>query len=250
MLKRSKILIIVIVSFGIAFHCKNFANPENAVMPVLHELIQIDIPQTSAIELSFIDAGLVDVNDFDTTIMVDLAYGKADNFVGVNFYGGFNNAYLQPEVAEMLVKAQRYLRGIDSSLVLCVLDAARPRWVQQMMWDSVKPPPGMFKGFLVSNPANGSVHNYGCAVDVTICHKTTKLPLDMGSPFDYFGPEAYPVEEERMLKSGKLTYDQIKHRKLLRKVMYKAGFFNIQTEWWHFNACHREAAKQKYHILE
>lgn len=212
---------------------------------VTMQLRKSDINMT---EQSFKDAGLIDVHILDSTILVDLRYGTANNFMGIDFYNGLNKCYLQRPVAEMLVKAQQSLKRRGQGLSLVVWDAARPLSVQQKMWDLVVPPPGMFKGYFVSNPARGSIHNYGCAVDVTLADKSGNL-LDMGTDFDHFGPEAYPVEEARMLKDAKLTEEQVRNRKLLRSVMYEAGFWTIQTEWWHFNAMRREAASERFSII-
>lgn len=200
------------------------------------------------VEEAFLEAGLTDVHTLDTTIRVDLKYGSTGNFMGIDFYQGLNKCYLQPEVALMLVKAQKFLKQHDPELTLLVWDAARPLSVQRMMWKKAVPPPGVSKSFFVSNPANGSVHNYGCAVDVTIMNVNGNL-LDMGTAMDHFGREAWPVEEQRLLKDGKLSVEQVTNRKLLRSVMYAAGFWNIQTEWWHFNAMRRETAKQRYPII-
>ena len=72
----------------------------------------------------------------------------------------------------------------------------------------------------------------------------------MGTPFDFIGKLAYPREEKKLLKAEELTENQVKRRFLLRKVMKKAGFFNIQTEWWHWNSCSRNTAKRKYKLVK
>jgi zinc D-Ala-D-Ala dipeptidase len=201
------------------------------------------------LEMVFRRVGMVDVQTLDSSIRVHLRYGTTDNFMQTDFYEGFNKGYLQPEVAKMLVEASAELKRMHPHLRLLVWDAARPRSVQQKMWDAVVPPPGVFKGLFVSNPSYGSLHNYGCAVDVTIFDIMLNRELDMGSDLDHFGPEAWPVEEARLLKNGKLTGEQVTNRRLLRSVMYHAGFWNIQTEWWHFNAMRREVARAKYRMI-
>ncbi len=201
------------------------------------------------VEEAFINAGLVDVHTLDTSINVDLRYGSTNNFMGIDLYQGLNKCYLQPAVAAMLVKAQKTLKDRNKSLTLVVWDAARPQSVQIKMWKLAVPPPGVSKSLFVSNPAYGSIHNFGCALDVTIADINDQL-LDMGTDIDHFGREAWPVEEQRMLKDGKLTLEQVTNRNLLRSVMYEAGFWNIQTEWWHFNAMRREAARQRYRIIK
>jgi zinc D-Ala-D-Ala dipeptidase len=206
------------------------------------------IPDTSGMEKKLMDAGLVNVGLLDPAILVDLRYGSNRNFMGVGFYQGFNKCYLQKEVAIKLVNAQRNLKKNHPELTIMVWDAARPQSVQYAMWKALKPPPGLAKGFLVSNPARGSLHNFGCAVDVTLADADS-IPLDMGTDFDCFDEIAWPVSEQKMLKDAKLTEAQVTNRKLLRSVMYAAGFWNIQTEWWHFNAMRREAASAKYRMI-
>ena len=105
------------------------------------------------------------------------------------------------------------------------------------------------KSKYVSNPKNGSLHNYGAAVDITVAKKNG-VALDMGTPYDFFGEAAEPQLESILLANGTLTAIQIQNRKILREVMVKAGFIQLPTEWWHYNACPREDAKIKYKILE
>ena len=203
----------------------------------------------SAFEIELKEAGLLDVQSLDSTIKVDLKYSSVNNFLGIDVYEDMTAAYLQPEVAQQLVQAQQELKKLHPGYSLIVYDAARPLKLQQIFWDSIKVSRAERSRY-VSNPARGgSIHNYGAAVDVSIVDSCGK-ELDMGCPFDFFGELSYPSAEGRLLREGKLTESQIDHRKLLRGVMYKAGFYNIQTEWWHFNACTREAARNKYSILE
>lgn len=204
--------------------------------------------EVSQIELQMIGMGLVDVQSIDTSICIDIKYATTDNFLKTAIYGDFNKAYLQADVAEKLKNAQAYLAELHPGYSLVVYDAARPVVFQQMIWDSLKMPVRE-KGKYASNPRNGSLHNYGAAVDLSIIDEQGN-ELDMGCPFDYFGPLAYPVMENQLLSEGKLTQLQVDNRKLLRQVMYKTGFFNIQTEWWHFNSCTRDEAKRKYKRIE
>ena len=193
------------------------------------------------------DFGLVDIQSVAPEIMVELKYSTPDNFVGIDMYGDLEKAFCQPDVAEKLKKAYQYLQEEDSTLTLLVFDAVRPVFVQQKMWDTLKMPIREKTKFL-SNPRNHSIHNYGAAVDISISTKIGK-ELDMGTPFDFIGKLAHPRQEQKLLKEGKLTEKQIENRKLLRKVMKKAGFFNIQTEWWHWNSCSRNTAKRKYEVI-
>lgn len=205
------------------------------------------VRKKTKLEKALLKQGLVNIQALDSSIQVQLMYSTTDNFVGVDMYADFDQAYLYPEPAQKLLKAQHYLKAIDTTYALIIYDAVRPLHIQQMMWDTLKIP---FKEKIkfLSNPKHGSIHNYGAAVDISIT-KNGK-PLDMGTPYDYLGKLAYPRLESQMLKQGKLNAAQISNRKLLRKVMYKAGFSGITTEWWHFNSLKRSEAKRKYAVVK
>ena len=87
------------------------------------------------------------------------------------------------------------------------------------------------------------------AVDVTILDETG-IPLPMGSPFDYFDEEAHTSNEEALLEQGKINQQEYNNRRLLRRVMTKAGFRIIPYEWWHFNACSRTDARRLYPVID
>jgi len=191
---------------------------------------------------------LVNVQDLNPEIHVRLRYSGRNNFLKTDIYDCLSNAYLTPFAAEKLAAAQRLLTDKDSTLHLLVWDAVRPRSIQWKMWNMLKMPLAE-KVRYVSNPRNGSVHNYGCAVDLTICNEHGDV-LDMGTDFDYFGSAANIHSEGSLLNTGTLNYIQVDNRKLLRKVMKEAGFTTITSEWWHFNAMSRNAAAAKYAIVE
>ena len=206
------------------------------------------VKDTCELEKHLIRLGLVDIQKAIPGILIDLRYSDTNNFMHIDVYGDLERIYLQPDVAEKLRIAQEYLQKIDSSLTLLVFDGVRPRSVQQIMWDTVDIPINE-RGKFVSNPKNGSLHNYGAAVDLTIA-KLNGEELDMGTPYDDASKLSYPAMEAAYLQKGELTKEQIANRKLLRAVLSKGGFWNIQTEWWHFNSCNREQAKRKYEIVE
>jgi D-alanyl-D-alanine dipeptidase len=202
----------------------------------------------SAAEQAVNNAGLIDIYAVDTTIVVDLKYSTTDNFLGLDVYGAYNKCYLQPDVAEKLKAAQQFLKLQFPYYNLVVYDAARPRSIQYKMWDTINVPLAERSKYL-SNPKNGSLHNFGAAVDVSIIDENG-YTLDMGTAYDFFGELAYPREEERLIKEGKLSLMQLSNRKILRTAMAQAGFFGITTEWWHFNSCSRPDAILKYKIIE
>lgn len=205
------------------------------------------IPQ---IEQQMIDQGLVNIQKLDSTIMVELKYSTTDNFVGTDVYGDLERAYMQVKPAEMLVKANHFLKEKYPNYRLLVYDAARPLTVQQTFWDLLDSIPPQKRADFVANPAEGSIHNFGSAVDLTVFDLTTQKPLDMGTKYDFFGDLAYPRLEAKMLKEGRLTKKQIANRIILREAMGKAGYGRIESEWWHFNAMARIKAKSLFKIVE
>jgi D-alanyl-D-alanine dipeptidase len=190
--------------------------------------------------------GLVDIQSLEKNIMVELKYSTADNFMKADAYGDLEKCYLRPEAAKMLADAQRILKKEHPGFSLLVLDCVRPRNIQRKMWALVK---GTNLQQYVADPDKGSIHNYGAAVDLTVCDETGK-EIDMGTPFDFFGDLAQPRLEEKFLKEKKLTVEQIKNRMILRKAMKEAGFIPLEIEWWHFNAFPNKTIKEKYSIIE
>lgn len=189
------------------------------------------------------------VNKFNKSIFIELKYATNDNFMKRKLYDTLKTAYLQLEVAQRLAKVQDELTKINPNYHLLVYDATRPLSVQWEMWKALDSIPVAERVNFVSNPRNGSVHNYGAAVDLTICDKNGK-PIDMGAGYDDIRKIAYPSLEAIYLKSGELSIKQVENRKLLRKVMTSQGFRNIPTEWWHFNAFSRDECKKRFSVIE
>lgn len=191
---------------------------------------------------------LVDIQSIDPSIRIDLKYATRDNFMKMKLYDTLTKVYLQKEVALRLSACQKYLKSINKNLSLLVYDGVRPLSVQQKMWKALDSIPVKERGKFVSNPANGSIHNYGAAVDLTLCDEHGRA-LDMGAGYDDIRTIAYPKLEAHFLSTGELTKEQVDNRKMLRKIMTSQDFRNIPTEWWHFNACSRQTAKAKYILL-
>lgn len=204
---------------------------------------------TSYLELVLSSYELVDIHDLDTCIRVKLAYADTANFLGRNFYDGLRRAYLPCEVAIRLCNAQYYLNSINPRLCLLILDATRPLHIQQMMWDSLDMPPDRKFNYL-SPPYETSLHNYGCAVDLTLLDLSQNKPLEMGTRFDAFVPLSQPAQEWRFLKTGDLSREAFDNRRLLRYVMKKAGFAPIASEWWHFGYGSKEMAAAKFKLIK
>jgi D-alanyl-D-alanine dipeptidase len=204
-----------------------------------------DISVHSTLFRYFDSLGLVDVQSLDSSIRIELKYATEDNFTGKLLYNELHHAFLQSDVAEKLVHAQKLLSLQYPDYHLLIYDAARPFSVQQIMWESVQ---GTAFRHYVANPEHTGLHNYGAAVDLTIVD-ASENPLDMGTPFDYFGIKAGINVEDSLMKQKILTVEQVQNRRLLRSVMRQSGFHTVSGEWWHFNACSRSEAKQKYQLI-
>ncbi len=208
--------------------------------------IEKSIPnaQQCEMEIQMKKIGLIDIQTVNPKIKVELKYSSKDNFIGYDVYGCMTKAFLQKEAAEHLSKASDLLQFENPGLQLLIYDAARPSWAQKILWDSLKKPESS-KHIYVANPKRGSIHNYGCAVDLTIVDQKGE-PLDMGTTFDFFGNLAQPRLEKNMLKKGMLQPIQYANRLILRKVMLKAGFSTTSSEWWHFNYGSLTNVKKNY----
>lgn len=200
----------------------------------------------STLEKSLEKRGFVNLALADSTLIIDLRYATANNFTKKILYDSLSIAYLHPLAAEKLIKAHQLLKVRYPFFRFLILDAARPLSVQKKMYDVVQGTP---YAAYVANPSKTGLHNYGMAVDLTICDLNGK-ELDMGTPFDFFGAVAGINREEELIARGRLTREQVNNRKLLRKVMIEAGFITIRGEWWHFNAVSLLTAKSHYQVID
>jgi D-alanyl-D-alanine dipeptidase len=223
-----------------------FSEQRRAVLdPVKDVELEASLPE---LEEKLIAQGLVDVETVVPGIRVELKYSTTDNFFGKDVYGDHVRCYLQPEVADMVKKAQDNLQRQYPNLTLLIYDGVRPLSVQQILWDSLDKPDSI-KPLYVADPKIGGLHNFGVAVDLTIFDTEADSTLDMGTGYDYFGYPAYPDRENQMLAEGKITKAQVANRQILRKVMVGAGFAGIGSEWWHFNAFSRKEAGEKFELV-
>ncbi len=204
---------------------------------------------TSYLEFLFSGYGLTDIRELDSSIHVDLRYAGNNNFTGINMYDGLRRGYLTCEMAIKLCNAQHHLKKHHPDLSLMVLDAARPLHIQQMMWDSLDMPDQQKKRYLTP-PEATSLHNYGCAVDVTLVTDSTGAELDMGTGFDEFVLLSQPRHEEWFVDRGDLSEQVLYNRQLLRHVMNVSGLRGISTEWWHYSFCSRRQAAALYPLIQ
>jgi D-alanyl-D-alanine dipeptidase len=206
-------------------------------------------PVLSAMENYMIANGLVNIQDVDSSIIVEMMYNDTCNFLHIKIYDSLSLAFLPLDIAKKLSSAQTELKHINPSLSLIVFDAARPRRIQKLIWDSLKMEPNIKYNY-VATPWDISLHNYGAAVDLSILDQSKNELLDMGTAFDFFGQLAEPRYEYKFVKSKELSDTAYKNRLLLRSVMKKAGFSPIPSEWWHFNSCNKEFAAQTYTLIK
>lgn len=164
---------------------------------------------------------LVELVKLDRTIRLDVRYATADNFAGRPVYAEAR-AFLQRPAARALVRASRALRRRGYGLV--VFDAYRPWRVTKLFWEITPEEKRQF----VADPALGSKHNRGCAVDVTLYDLKTGRQVAMPSAYDDFTERAHSD-----YAGG--TAEQRRHRSILRAAMEAAGFHVYAPEWWHFD---------------
>lgn len=164
---------------------------------------------------------LVELIKLDTSIHLDIRYATSNNFVGRPMYKEAR-AFLQRPAAEALVKVNQSLKPLGYGLV--VFDGYRPWSVTKLFWDVT---PDDKKKF-VADPAKGSRHNRGCAVDLSLYDLTTGKEIEMTGNYDEMTERSYPS-----YTGG--TTEQRKMRDLLRSKMEAQGFTVYEYEWWHFD---------------
>lgn len=173
-------------------------------------------------------------------LSVDLRYATANNFVGRNFYGNTDCAYLRREAANALDVAAQWLTQHLPGTRLRVLDALRPQHVQEALYQELAGTP---LAMYLANPIKGSIHSFGMAVDVTLLD-ADGAELDMGSGFDEMTLLSHPDHEAEHLALGHLSVQHLIHRGWLRAAMRQAGFHSIHSEWWHFDFGDRDTVRR------
>lgn len=169
----------------------------------------------------FLPIDLVELTKLDPTIKLDVRYATTNNFLGEVFYNE-PRSFLQRPAAEALVRVHRKLKEMGYGLL--VHDGYRPWYVTKVFWDATPEDRKIF----VANPANGSRHNRGCAVDLTLYDLSTGKVIEMPGTYDETTDRSYPN-----YPGG--TSLQRWHRELLRDAMETEGFTVYEAEWWHFD---------------
>jgi D-alanyl-D-alanine dipeptidase len=166
-------------------------------------------------------AELVDLATIDPGIRFDIRYATSNNFMGFPLYER-TGAYLQRPAAEAVGRAHRALAAQGYGLL--IHDAYRPWFVTKMFWEATPPPARVF----VADPAEGSRHNRGCAVDLTLYDLKTQEPVEMTGRYDEMSQRSYADYVGGTTRQRWL-------RDLLRRQMEAQGFAVYPQEWWHFD---------------
>jgi D-alanyl-D-alanine dipeptidase len=164
------------------------------------------------------DTSFVNLKEYSTDFVYDMKYATDDNFLKSKVYN-CAECYMRLKTAKALIKANSKFMKLGYKIKL--YDCYRPLDVQKKMWAIVSNPS------YVANPSKGSIHNRGGAVDITLVDNSGK-ELNMGTPFDFFGPEAshdYKNFPEEILQN----------RALFKKIMISSKFQSFDSEWWHYN---------------
>jgi serine beta-lactamase-like protein LACTB len=166
-------------------------------------------------------ADLIELTRLEPGIKLDIRYATTNNFLSTPFYRSAR-AFLQRPAAEALVRIHKKLGKQGYGLL--VYDGYRPWSVTKMFWDATPPKFRLF----VANPEEGSRHNRGCAVDLTLYDLESGKPVEMVGGFDEFSDRSYP---DYLGGTSRQRY----HRDLLRRAMEDEGFTVYFAEWWHFD---------------
>jgi D-alanyl-D-alanine dipeptidase len=163
---------------------------------------------------------MVDLNIVIPRLVFDLRYTTIQNFMHRKLYPTLYTTYLRLPTALALKKVVDELN--NQNLTIKIFDAYRPYTVTEEMWEPIK------DSRYAADPATGSGHNRGIAVDLTLADLSTKKELPMGAGFDNFSDTAHSDFKD-------LPAAILQNRLLLKTTMEKYGFTELDTEWWHFS---------------
>lgn len=167
------------------------------------------------------EADLIELKKLDKSIKLDIRYATANNFVGKPVYPEAR-AFLQRPAAEAVVRVHQLLK--KEGLGILVYDGYRPWAITKLFWEVVQDDQRKF----VADPAKGSKHNRGCAIDLGIYAQKTGKAIPMPSGYDEFTERASPD-----YAGG--TAEELFNRDKLRRLMEAEGFTVNPNEWWHFD---------------
>ncbi len=169
----------------------------------------------------FGEPDFIDLTSLDSSVHLDIRYATVNDFLGKPVYTQAR-AFLQRPAADALLRVLLRLKPLGYGLL--IHDAYRPWYVTKIFWDATPQEGKIF----VADPAQGSRHNRGCAVDLTLYELKTGKPAQMPGTYDEMSPRSFPG-----YPGG--TSLQRWHRDLLRWAMESEGFTVYEHEWWHFD---------------
>jgi zinc D-Ala-D-Ala dipeptidase len=210
------IQILYIIFFVLIFSCKSKDPVANEItlnqnkIEIIENKLE-DLPKPN-------DSTFVNIKKISKNFVFDMKYATKDNFLKAKVYD-CAECVLRYKTIKALIIASDTLRKIGYKIKF--FDCYRPHDVQVKMWKIVP------NAKYVANPAKGSIHNRGCAVDLTLVTLKGK-ELDMGTKFDFFG-------EQASQNYTNLAPNILKNRQLLKSIMKYANFDPIESEWWHYN---------------
>lgn len=175
---------------------------------------------------------LVNIKKAIPDIKLDLKYNTPNNFTKTKLYKNATITFLRKDVALALQQANNYLK--NNGFGIKIFDAYRPYSVTKLMWELVH------DERYVANPINGSGHNRGISIDLTITDLKTGSELNMGTGFDNFTDSAHHSFTKN------LSSEIIKNRSMLKSTMEKFGFKSLETEWWHYSF----VSKEMYDVMD
>ncbi|HZM88514.1 MAG TPA: M15 family metallopeptidase [Blastocatellia bacterium] len=191
------------------------------LVAVLHSGYRVEAQGPPKEAGTFRKPDLIELIKLDRTIRLDIRYATSNNFLGKPVYKQAR-AFLQRPAAEALVRANKALR--KNGYGLLIHDGYRPWSVTKMFWDAT---PAEKKEF-VADPSQGSRHNRGCAVDLSLFDVRTGKAVMMPSGYDEM------TERSHINYTGG-TDEQRRLRDMLRTAMEAEGFAVYEPEWWHYD---------------
>lgn len=210
-MKKIILLLFAVLCFYPALAQQNTANPHG--LKISAYAAYLDSCKTNS------NNKLLEIKKFIPGLVLDIKYATSDNFMKRAMYKQARAFARKPVVAQ-LKKIQAELK--PKGYGLKIFDAYRPYKVTLAFYEGASD-----KNF-VANPAKGSKHNRGCAVDLTIIELKTGREIAMPTPYDSFAPEAASTY-------ANLSSEVLKNRAMLINIMQKHGFRVIPNEWWHFD---------------
>ena len=165
-----------------------------------------------------VDSTFVNLKDYSSDFVYDMKYATPDNFLKMKVYD-CAECYLRLKTVKALINANETFRKLGYKIK--IFDCYRPLSIQKRMWKIVSNPK------YVADPAKGSIHNRGGAVDMTLIDQDGN-EINFGTDFDFFGKKASHSYK-------KLNRKILDNRIFLRKVMEQNGFKALESEWWHYD---------------